>query len=183
LVFFYGGLLLKTSVRLSLFVAVAALVQYVFVQFIKKPAQRRVREQFKMQAEISSYFQEVISNIRIVKSFVAERYESSRLAALSQKAIRAVFRFSFYKNLDEPVIFIINSAVNVAVLLFAANEFIAGRLSTTGFFLYLYVGRSVLDPITNLARTLKIIQTTVATSERVQEFFNEVASVKSGSTV
>ncbi len=180
LVLMYGSLLLKTSLRLSLFVIAAAAVQYVFVQLIKRPTQRRVREQFSVQAELASYFQEVISNIRIVKSFVAETYEGTRLGALSQKAIRAIFRFSFFKNVDEPVTFIINSAVNVAVLLFAANEFISGQLSTTGFFLYLYVGRSVLDPLTNLARTLKLIQTTVATSERVQEFFDERALVKSG---
>lgn len=183
LVALYGGLLLKTSLRLSLFVVAAAFVQYVFVQLIKKPTQRRVREQFNVQAELASYFQEVISNIRVVKSFVAESYESARLAKLSKKAIGAILRFSFFKNIDEPVTFIINSVVNVAVLLFAANEFISGRLSTTGFFLYLYVGRAVLDPLTTLARTLKVIQTTVATSERVQEFFDEVASVVSGSIV
>lgn len=180
LVVIYGSLLLRTSLRLSLFVIAAALVQYIFVQWIKRPTQRRVREQFGVQAELASYFQEVISNVRIVKSFVAEDYEAGRLGTLSQKAIRAVFRFSFFKNIDEPVTFIINSAVNVAVLLFAANEFISGQLSTTGFFLYLFVGRSVLDPLTSLARTLKMIQTTVATSERVQEFFNESASIKSG---
>lgn len=183
LVLLYGSLLLRTSLRLSLFVALAALAQYIFVQLVKRPTQRRVREQFNVQAEVASYFQEVISNIRIVKSFVAEHYEATRLASLSQKAIKAIFRFSFFKNIDEPVTFIINSVVNVAVLLFAANEFISGRLSTTGFFLYLYVGRAVLDPLTNLARALKVIQTTVATSERVQEFFDETASIVSGEAV
>lgn len=183
LVLLYGSLLLRTSLRLSIFVALAALAQYIFVQLVKRPTQRRVREQFNVQAEVASYFQEVISNIRIVKSFVAEYYESTRLASLSQKAIKAIFRFSFFKNIDEPVTFIINSVVNVAVLLFAANEFISGRLSTTGFFLYLYVGRAVLDPLTNLARSLKVIQTTVATSERVQEFFDETALVVSGEVV
>lgn len=183
LVVLYGGLLLKTSVRLSLFVVAAAFVQYLFVQLVKKPTQRRVREQFGVQAEVTSYLQEVVSNIRVVKSFAAEAYESSRLNSLVKAAIRANLRYGFFKNVDEPVTFIINSAVNVAVLLFAANEFIAGQLSTTGFFLYLYVGRSVLDPLTTLARTLKVIQTTVATSERVQEFFNETPSVSSGSMV
>lgn len=180
LVLMYGFLLLKTSLRLSLFVAFAALAQYVFVQLIKRPMQQRVREQFGVQAQVTSYLQEVISNIRVVKSFAAENHEAGRLNQLSKKAITAVFKFGFFKNVDEPVTFIINSLVNVAVLLFAANEFIQGRLSTTGFFLYLYVGRSVLDPITSLARSLKIIQTTVATSERVQEFFSETSSVVSG---
>lgn len=183
LVLLYGSLLLRTSLRLTLFVVLAAIAQYVFVQLVKKPTQRRVREQFSVQAQVTSYFQEVISNIRIVKSFVAERYESTRLFSLSREAIRAVFRFSFYKNVDEPVTFIINSVVNVAVLLISANELISGRLSATGFFLYLYVGRSVLDPLTSLARTLKVIQTTVATSERVQEFFNETPSVVGGNII
>lgn len=183
LVLMYGFLLLKTSLRLSLFVVLAALAQYIFIQLVKKPTQRRVREQFGIQAQVTSYLQEVISNIRVVKSFAAEGYESSRLAQLSKKAISAIFKFSFFKNVDEPVTFIINSLVNVAVLLFAANEFISGRLSTTGFFLYLYVGRSVLDPITNIARSLKVVQTTVATSERVQEFFDERALVTSGDIV
>lgn len=183
LVFMYGFLLLRTSLRLSLFVVLAALAQYVFIQLVKRPTQRRVREQFGIQAQVTSYLQEVISNIRVVKSFVAEGYESTRLAQLSRKAISAIFKFSFFKNVDEPVTLIINSLVNVAVLLFAANEFINGQLSTTGFFLYLYVGRAVLDPITSMARSLKVIQTTVATSERVQEFFNETASVISGSIV
>lgn len=179
----YGSLLIKTSLRLSLFVVLAAIAQYIFVQLVKKPAQRRVREQFGVQAEVTSYLQEVVSNIRIVKSFAAEPYEATRFSFLSRRAIQALFRSSFFKHVDEPVTFIINSMVNVAVLLFAANELISGRLSTTGFFLYLYVGRAVLDPLTDLARTLKIIQTTVATSERVQEFFDETASIVSGTTV
>lgn len=181
LVVIYGALLIRTSLRLSLFVVIAAGLQYLFVQLIKKPAQRRVRDQFNIVAEVTAYLQEVISNVRLVKSFVAENYEGKRLRALSKRAADAGMRFGFYKNIDEPVTFIINSAMNVAILLFAANELLAGQLSTTGFFLYLYVGRSILDPLTNLARTLKTIQTTAATSERVQELFGEISTIKSGS--
>jgi subfamily B ATP-binding cassette protein MsbA len=180
LVVIYGALLIRTSLRLSLFVVIAAGLQYLFVQMIKKPSQRRVREQFNVVAEVTAYLQEVISNVRLVKSFVAEDYEGKRLRSLSKRAAEAGMRFGFYKNIDEPVTFIINSAMNVAILLFAANELIAGQLSTTGFFLYLYVGRSILDPLTNLARTLKTIQTTAATSERVQELFGEISTIKSG---
>lgn len=183
LVVIYGSLLLKTSLRLSLFVVCAAGVQYLFVQAIKRPTQERVRVQFNKLAEVTAYLQEAISNIRIVKSFAAEPYESQRLSSLARQASRAVMRFSFFKNVDEPVTLIINSAVNAVILLFAANELISGNLSTTGFFLYLYVGRSILDPLTNLARTLKNIQTTAATSERIQELFAEIPSVQSGPVV
>ncbi len=183
LVAIYGTLLIRTSLRLSLFVVAAAAAQYIFVQAIRRPVQNRVREQFNMQAKVTAYLQEVLSNIRIVKSFVAEKYELTRLRALSKQASQAVMRFTFYKNVDEPATFIINSVVNVVILLFATSELLSGRLTTTGFFLYLYVGRSVLDPLTSLARTIKVIQTTVATSERVQELFAQTASVQNGETV
>lgn len=181
LIFAYGALLIKTNWRLSLFVAAAGLLQYFFVQAVRKPVQNRVREQFNVQAEVTAYLQEVISNIRIVKSFVAEKFESLRLSKLSAKSAEAQFRFSFYKNIDEPATFIINSVVNVVILLFATREMLDGSLTTTGFFLYLFVGRSVLEPLTNLARAIKMIQTTVATSERVQALFAEKTSVQGGS--
>lgn len=181
LVIIYGGLLLRTNLQLSLFVAVAAGAQYLFVQAVRRPVQKRVREQFNVQATVTAYLQEVISNIRVVKSFAAESYEQERLREHAKKSANAQFRFSLFKNIDEPATFIINSFTNVVILLFATSQLISGELSSTGFFLYLYVGRAVLEPLTSLARTIKVIQTTMATSERVQELFGQTTSIRTGS--
>jgi subfamily B ATP-binding cassette protein MsbA len=180
LVLIYGTLLLRTSPRLTLFILFAAAVQYIFVQAVRRPVQRRVREQFNAQAEFTSYVQEIISNIRVIKSFVAEKYEHSRMRGFAQKTADALMRSSALKHIDEPSTQIINAVTNVGILLFATNEMLSGRLSTTGFFLYLYVGRSVLDPLTAIARTVKVIQTTLTSSERVQSLFAEVATVQNG---
>lgn len=180
LVVFYGVLLLRTSPRLSLFVILAAGIQYVFIQIFRRPVQARVREQLNVQAETTAYVQEVISSIRIIKSFVAETYERLRMAQFSERMAKALIRSGILKHIDEPVTQIINAVTNVVILLFATNEMINGNLTTTGFFLYLYVGRAVLDPLTSLARVLKLIQTTFASSERVQALFEEIPSVASG---
>ncbi len=180
LVLFYGALLLRTSVRLSLFVALAAGAQYIFVQIVKRPVQKRAREQLNAQAETTAYVQEAISNIRIIKSFVAETYERVRMRQFSERMALALMRLGVLKHIDEPATQIINAVTNVVILLFATNEMLGGRLTTAGFFLYLYVGRSVLDPLTSLARTVKLIQTTFASSERVQALFDEVATIRDG---
>jgi subfamily B ATP-binding cassette protein MsbA len=181
LVLIYGSLLIKTSLSLTLFVLVAAGAQYVFVRTIRTPLKKRVREQFNVQADVLAYLQEVLSNIRIVKSFAAEIYEVSRLKKLIKRAIHAEYGFSIFKHVDEPVTFIINSAVNVIILLFATNEMLTGKLTSTGFFLYLYIGRSVLSPLTTLAQSLKEIQAIIATSERVQSLFGEQTTILGGS--
>lgn len=180
LVLFYGALLLRTSVRLSLFVAAAALAQYVFVQLVRRPVQARTREQLNVQAETTAYVQEAILSIRVIKSFVAEKYERVRMTLFSQRMAKALLRSGILKHVDEPATQIINAATNVVILIFATSEMLAGRLTTAGFFLYLYVGRAVLDPLTSLARTVKLIQTTFASSERVQALFDERPSVASG---
>ncbi len=180
LVLIYGSLLIKTSLSLTFFVIVAAGAQYVFVRTIRTPLKKRVREQFNVQADVLAYLQEVLSNIRIVKSFAAEIYEVSRLKKLVKRAIHAEYGFSIFKHVDEPVTFIINSAVNVIILLFATNEMLTGKLTSTGFFLYLYIGRSVLSPLTTLAQSLKEIQAIIATSERVQSLFGEQTSILGG---
>jgi subfamily B ATP-binding cassette protein MsbA len=180
LVLFYAALLLRTSVRLSLFVAGAALAQYIFVQLVRRPVQARTREQLNVQAETTAYVQEAILSIRVIKSFVAERYEKIRMAEFSQRMAKALLRSGILKHVDEPATQIINAATNVVILIFATSEMLAGRLTTAGFFLYLYVGRAVLDPLTSLARTVKLIQTTFASSERVQALFDEKPSVRSG---
>lgn len=180
LVLFYGALLLRTSPRLSFFVALAAGAQYLFVQLVRRPVQNRMREQLNVQAETTAYVQEVISNIRIIKSFVAEAYERVRMRLFSDRMAEALMRSGVLKHIDEPATQIINAATNVVILLFATNEMLGGRLTTAGFFLYLYVGRAVLDPLTSLARTIKLIQTTFASSERVQALFNEITTIKNG---
>ena len=180
LVLIYGSLLVGTNARLTLFIALAAVLHYLLTQALRNPIKARVRDQFNLMADLTAYLQEVISNIRVVKVLVAENYEQSRLARLINDVLRVNLRFSVYKHVEEPVGNIVNSLANVAFLMLATYELFNGGLTTAGFFLYLYVGRSILDPITNLARTYTMLQTTVATSERVNNLFEEAVTVQEG---
>lgn len=181
LTFFYGFLLFRTNPRLTFFIAIAGVLHYGLTQAIRNPIKARVRDQFNVMAETTAYLQEVITSIRVVKSFAAEKYEHSRLADLIRKILAVNIRFGVFKKVEEPIGNAINSLANVAILLMATAELFGGGLTTAGFFLYLYIGRSVLDPITNLARTYTMLQATVATSERVYDLFNERVVVSEGS--
>ena len=183
LVLFYGGLLMKTNARLTVFILLAGGLHYLVTQLIRNPIKRRVRDQFDIFADTTAYIQEAISNVRVVKSFVAEKYETSRLSELVERLLRINMRYGVFKHIDEPVGLAINALANVAVLLLASFELFNGTLTTSGFVLYLYIGRSVLGPITDLMRTYTVLQTTLATSERVNELFAEQSSVVDGDRV
>lgn len=180
LAFFYSALLIRTNVRLTLFIILAGALHYGLTQLIRNPIKQRVRDQFNIMADNTAYIQEVISSIRVVKSFVAEAYERMRLSNIVERLRVINLRYGVFKHVDEPVGQIINAISNVAILLLATQELFQGTLTPTGFFLYLYVGRAVLDPITDLARTYTALQTTFATSERVRDLFSEQPSIRGG---
>ncbi len=182
LALFYSALLIRTNVRLTIFIILAGALHYGLTQLIRNPIKQRVRDQFNIMADNTAYIQEVISSIRVVKSFAAEAYERMRLSNIVERLRVINLRYGVFKHVDEPVGQIINAISNVAILLLATQELFQGTLTPTGFFLYLYVGRAVLDPITDLARTYTVLQTTFATSERVRDLFSEQPSILSGQT-
>jgi len=180
LILYYGYLLLVTNINLTIFVVAAALLNYGLTQAMRMPIRRRMSEQVNVGARVTAYLQEKLASARLVKTFAAENHETNQLRKLANTFVRANLRFGFFKHLDEPITGVINALVNVGILLFSANELFSGRLSTTGFFLYLFIGRSILVPLTVLAQAYNSIQSTLATGVRVRELFDLRATVTSG---
>jgi len=182
LIIYYGYLLVVTNVNLTIFVATAALLNYALTQIMRKPIHRRMAAQVNVGAEVTAYLQEKLASARVVKTFVAECYEASQLRNLVNEFAKINMRYGFLKHADEPVTGAINALVNVGILLFSANELFSGRLSPVGFFLYLYIGRSILGPLTTITQSYNSIQSTMATGIRVRQLFDIKSSVVSGNT-
>ncbi len=180
LIAYYGYLMFKTNVTLTLFVAGAGVFHYLLTQAVRTPLRSRMRDQFTLSAEVTAYLQEKLAGVRVVKSFVAEAYERNRLRKLANDVMKINMRFSFFKHLDEPATLVINALTSVGILLFTANELFSGRLNAAGFLLYLFIGRSVLGPLTTLTQTYNSIQTTLASGVRVRELFAVKSTVVSG---
>lgn len=183
LIAYYGYLMIKTSTQLTLFVAGASLLHYVLTQIVRNPIRTRMREQFNVAAEVTAFLQEKLAGARVVKTFVGEVYEGSRLRKLVDRVMEVNLSYGRLKNVDQPATGSINALTNVGILLFTLNELFSGRLNTTGFFLYLYIGRTILGPITMLTQTYNSIQATLAAGYRVRQLFAMQPGVKTGERV
>lgn len=182
LILYYGYLLLITNVNLTIFVAVAAGLNYALTQTLRNPIRRRMVEQINVGAEVTAYLQEKLASARVVKTFVAEAYEASKLRKLVTEVMRVNLRFGFLKTADEPATATINAFINVGILLFSVNELFSSRLSPTGFLLYLFIGRAILGPITTLTQSYNSIQSTLGAGVRVRELFEIQPTISSGTT-
>jgi ABC-type multidrug transport system fused ATPase/permease subunit len=181
LIIFYGWLMMRTSPKLVVAALVAAALHFGAVRLMRGPIRRLATDQFSAFAELATRFQEAILSIRVVKSFGAEAFELTRVAHAMREVLRVNVKFGVYKHVEEPARTVVNYFVEASILLLAAWELIAGRLAASTFFLFLYVGRSLMAQIGLLAGAYTQIQATLAASTRVVQLLDLAPEVKDGS--
>jgi subfamily B ATP-binding cassette protein MsbA len=181
LIVVYGVLLVRTSPRLVVAAGVAAILHYGVTRAIRAPFRRYAGFHLAAVADRVARFQETITNIRVVKSFGAERVEAGRLRAVLDDGLRVHWRRGIYKHVQEPSRGIVNYFVEASILLLAAHELLAGRLGAPAFFLFLYVGRAAIVQIGQFAAALTNVNETLAASARVAELLGRAPDLTDGS--
>ncbi len=180
LIAFYGYLLVRTSPNLVVAALGAALLHYGVTRLVRGPIRRLATDQFSAFADRAARLQEAILSIRVVKSFGAEAFEMARLSRTLREVLRINVKFGVYKHGEEPARAVVNYVVEASILLLAAYELLAGRLAVPTFFLFLYVGRSLVVQVGRLGGAYTQIQATLAASTRVAELFAQAPEVKDG---
>jgi subfamily B ATP-binding cassette protein MsbA len=89
-------------------------------------------------------------------------------------------RFGVYKHAEEPARALVGYTVEAAILFLAAWELLAGRLSVATFFLFLWVGRSVVQQIGLLGGAYTNMQTALAAAGRVNDLLAQAPEVRDG---
>ena len=181
LIVFYGWLLVRTSPKLVLAAAVAVLLHTALSRAVRGQIRRLVSDQFSALADLAARFQESMLSIRIVKSFGAEAFELSRLRRSVEAVVRVNVKFGAYKHAEEPARTVLNYIVEATLLALAAWELIAGRLTASTFFLFLYVGRAAMTQVGLLGSAYTSLQITLAAASRIHELLRLEPAVRDGS--
>lgn len=180
LIIFYGVILFRTSYVLALVGIFGAILQLIVSKSITNPIRRYVSDQFNIFADLSSRLQETILSIRIVKSFAAEKFEFKRLSEEIAKVVKINMKFGVFRHIEEPARLFANTIIEIIILLFSVNELLHGRLTMPAFFMFIFIGRAIMEPIVKLAATIPAIQSTIASSERVYQIFSTLPAVQDG---
>ena len=147
LILVYGFMLVRTNLQLMLLVAFIGGAQWAVARILRQQIRKYVTAEFDLIASVHAYLTEIFQNIRVVKSFVAERFENIRLSNKFSGMIPIHIRRALAKHGQEPLVAIVNGIGNVSILLLTTRELLNGNLTVVGFFLFLYVGRAILQPI------------------------------------
>lgn len=137
-------------------------------------------------ARASTILEEVVSGIRIVKSFVREEYERARFAAQIQRALDVVLTRASILAIFVPTITLVTFAAAATVLWYGGTQVIRGAMSPGDLIAFVLYAGLLIGPFGTFARLYSQIKEAQGALERVFEILNtrpEVADQPSARTL
>ena len=166
-------LLVTMSPRLALISLVTVPLISVLLQPLLaklRKGHRRLRNEY---GEITSVLQEVISGIRLVKSFRGEAYEDARFTGASGDYTRGMVRITRISLLSGPITEVLGTVVAVVVLGLGAREVFRSALDAGTLMTFMILVMRLLPPLKQLSQAPTVAQQSLAAAERLFEILDE----------
>ncbi|MEK7401323.1 MAG: ABC transporter ATP-binding protein [Gemmatimonadota bacterium] len=163
------AVLFTLSARLTLVALVIAPVLTLALQPILRRLRRGHRVLRTDYGEITSVLQEVISGVRLVKSFRGEPYEDARFMRASARFATGARRINRLSFLSQPLTELIGTGIAVLVLWIGAQSVLQGQQGMTGTELitFMIMVTRLLPPLKQLSQMPTVAQQSMAAAERL----------------
>lgn len=171
--------LIQMSPRLALYALVIAPLITAVLQPILSRLRRGHRALRNEYGEITSVLQEVISGVRLVKSFRGEEYEDRRFTGASGNYSRGMVRITRLALLAGPITEVLGTVVAVGVLWIGARDVFAGRGLDGGMLItFMIMLMRLLPPLKQLSQAPTTGQQSLAAAERLFEVLDEASEAQ-----
>lgn len=171
-------IMLVLNWRLTLFI-VAMVPVVVAFGFVFGYYLQRISTQVQDELAASNVItEEVLQNIREVKSFVREPYEISRYNLAVERAFRAALRLLRVRSVFGPVVAFMGFGGLSLVLWFGGREVIEGRLTGGQLIAFLVYGLTVAGSFASLVGLYTNFQEALGATKRVFQLLDTQADVQ-----
>jgi subfamily B ATP-binding cassette protein MsbA len=164
-------ILVNYSVKLTF----VALVIAPLLTLTLQPVLRRLRKGHRQlrgdYGEITSVLQEVVTGVRLVKSFRGEPYEDRRFRDASGRFSAGMVRITRIALLSQPMTELIGTAVAMLILWIGAREVLlgAGTMDSATLITFMIMVMRLLPPLKQLSQVPTTAQQSFASAERLFE--------------
>ncbi|MEX2182165.1 MAG: ABC transporter ATP-binding protein [Gemmatimonadaceae bacterium] len=174
------AILFTMSPRLTLYALVIAPVLIGLLQPLLRrlrKGHRRLRNEY---GEITSVLQEVVSGIRLVKSFRGEGYEDQRFLGASARYSKGMTRIQRLSLLSAPLTEVLGTIVAVGILWIGAREVLELRTMDGGTLItFMILVMRLLQPLKQLSQAPTTAQLSLAAAERLFDVLDQPTEAQS----
>lgn len=171
---FVGGIafLLTMNWRLCLLILVLLPLLVLVAKFFGRKLKSLSTSIQDQTAALSTLVEEVISGIRIVKSFVQTKREEARFAAQVDQALHLTLRRAGIMAVFIPVISLLTFSAAAAVLWYGGRQVIEGTVTPGDLFAFVLFAGILIGPFSSAARVFAQIKEAQGAMQRVFEILD-----------
>jgi len=169
--------MLTISWVLSLVVIVTLPLSMFVTTWIAKRSQNYFRDQQRALGELNGHVEEMYTGHKIVKAFGHEDKSIAEFDALNEKLYAAGWRAQFMSGLIMPLMRSVGNIGYVFVAVVGAIMVTNGAIAIGDVQAFIQYAQQFIQPIVQLANILNVIQSTIASAERVFELLDEQEEV------
>ena len=164
-------ILLNYSVKLTFVALVIAPLLTLSLQPVLRKLRKGHRRLRGDYGEITSVLQEVVSGVRLVKSFRGEPYEDRRFSDASHRYSSGMVRITRVASLSQPMTELIGTSVAMLILWIGAREVLsgAGTMDSATLMTFMIMVMRLLPPLKQLSQAPTTAQQSFASAERLFE--------------
>jgi len=169
MVLLFSTFLIILSWKLTLLAMVVLPMVFGFIWFVGKKMRKYSMRTQKRMADVNSVLEETINNIRIVKAFSMENFESQKFFKSTYEYFRSLLRMTRIRHLASPINDTLATLAGLIILLFAGSRIIlgTGELDAGDFMTFILAMFSMIKPVKSLSQIHIKIQEGMAAAERI----------------
>jgi ATP-binding cassette subfamily B multidrug efflux pump len=166
-------MMLTISPLLAAISLVAVPLSFVVTMFIAKRSQKQFAIQWDRVGQVDGYIEEMFTGHNIVKVFGMRRGAIESFDRQNEELYQASFKAQFISGIIQPSMMFISNLNYVAIAVIGGLRVANGTLSLGDVQAFIQYSRQFTQPITQTAAIMNVLQSTVASAERVFEVLDE----------
>ena len=166
------ALMIYYSWQMSLFVILFFPIGAVAVTMINRRVKQISQSDIQKGANFLSQISESLQNVKIIKSYCMEKFESLRIKEILDEMFSLSMKRVKGTAVVTPVIESLSGIIMAGIIIFGGWQISNGTLSTGGFVTFLGAWVSVYKPLKSLINFRVQLQTAMVSAERVYEIID-----------
>ena len=165
-------MMLTISPLLSLVAVATVPVTLITIKYIAGKSKERFIAQWSHTGALNGIVEETFAGHSLVKVFGQQQATEDRFEATNQKLFEAAFGAQFISGMIQPAMMLVSNLNYVAIAVIGGLRVASGNLSIGDIQAFIQYSRQFTQPINQLASLANMLQSGIASAERVFEFLD-----------
>lgn len=167
------GFMLMTNIPITLVVVCITPVSFLVARFIATRTYRMFKEQSETRGEQTSLIEEMVGNLKIVKTFSREEAVKEQFGEINDRLQKCSLKAIFFSSLTNPSTRFVNSLVYAGVGIFGAFLAIRGGISVGRLSCFLSYANQYTKPFNEISGVVTELQNALVCAGRIFDLIEE----------